>query len=143
MPSRMIHWILAATLLGTPALAQQQAQPYAGFQTRPIKALSAGELSDMSAGRGMGLALAAELNGYPGPLHVLELADQLGLTGEQRAAVKQQFDRMREEAIPIGQSLITAAQRALFNGMILFEEPAHRVAQVVAGSIRYGVAAPS
>jgi DNA invertase Pin-like site-specific DNA recombinase len=28
----------------------------------------------------MGLALAAELNGYPGPLHVLEMADRLQLT---------------------------------------------------------------
>ena len=30
----------------------------------------------------MGLALAAELNGYPGPLHVIELADSLRLTPE-------------------------------------------------------------
>ena len=34
----------------------------------------------------MGLALAAELNGYPGPSHVLELADKLELSAEQRAA---------------------------------------------------------
>jgi hypothetical protein len=99
-------------MLGAPALAQQPPQPYASIQTRPIKALSADELSDLSAGRGMGLALAAELNGYPGPLHVLELADPLVLTGEQRTAVKQQFERMREESIPLGQSLI-AAERDL------------------------------
>ena len=37
----------------------------------------------------MSLALAAELNGYPGPLHVLELADRLGLSAEQRGKVQQ------------------------------------------------------
>ena len=51
--------------------------PYAGMQTRPIKALSEQQIADLGAGRGMGLALAAELNGYPGPSHVLELADKL------------------------------------------------------------------
>jgi hypothetical protein len=38
-----------------------------GMQSRPIKALSDQQVSDLRAGRGMGLALAAELNGYPGP----------------------------------------------------------------------------
>jgi hypothetical protein len=32
---------------------------------RSIKALSDQQVSDLRAGRGMGLALAAELNGYP------------------------------------------------------------------------------
>lgn len=41
--------------------------PYAGMQSRPIKALSDKQVSDLRAGRGMGLALAAELNGYLGP----------------------------------------------------------------------------
>ena len=42
--------------------------PYAGMQSRPIKALSEQQVADLQAGRGMGLALAAELNGYPGLL---------------------------------------------------------------------------
>jgi hypothetical protein len=52
--------------LSSTALAQS-AQPYSGMQTRPIKALSDQQVADLKAGRGMGLALAAELNGYPGP----------------------------------------------------------------------------
>jgi hypothetical protein len=40
----------------------------------------------------MGLALAAELNGYPGPIHVLQLSDKLGLTPEQKARVQSLFD---------------------------------------------------
>ena len=80
--------------------------PYAGMQTRPIKALSDQQIADLKAGRGMGLALAAELNGYPGPLHVLELADKLDLSADQRSSVRQLFDSMKAEAMPLGSRLI-------------------------------------
>jgi hypothetical protein len=53
----------------------------------------------------MSLALAAELNGYPGPRHVLELGDQLGLSDRQRADVQRLFDAMTAEAIPLGEKL--------------------------------------
>jgi heavy-metal resistance protein len=100
---------LAVALLAGQAVAQtQHEQPYAGLQTREIKALSREQMEDLTAGRGMGLALAAELNGYPGPRHVLELAGQLGLSDEQRASVQRLFDSMREEAIPLGKQLLSA-----------------------------------
>jgi hypothetical protein len=54
----------------------------------------------------MGLALAAELNGYPGPLHVLELADRIGLNGDQRAQVERLFAAMKAEAVALGARLI-------------------------------------
>ena len=97
-------WISAALVLASAAAYAQQ--PYAGMQTRPVKALSEQQTADLRAGRGMGLALAAELNGYPGPLHVLELADQLDLTADQRTKVQQLFDAMKAEAIPVGTKLI-------------------------------------
>ena len=75
--------LLVSLTLVTSVNAQT---PYAGMQARPIKALSDQQIADLKAGRGMGLALAAELNGYPGPLHVLELADKLDLSAEQRTA---------------------------------------------------------
>ena len=59
-------------------------QPYAGMEGREIKALSPQEVADLRAGRGMGLALPAELNRYPGPMHVLELAEPLRLSPRQR-----------------------------------------------------------
>ena len=90
-------------LASTAALAQT---PYAGMQTRPIKALSEQQVADLGAGRGMGLALAAELNGYPGPSHVLELADRLELSADQRARVQTLFDSMKSEALPIGARLL-------------------------------------
>ena len=75
--------MLTGVLLLAPVTALAQT-PYAGMKTRTIKALSEKQVSDLNAGRGMGLALAAELNGYPGPSHVLELADKLELSSDQR-----------------------------------------------------------
>jgi len=100
----MKFWIsVAFSIAATVANAQT---PYAGMQTRSIKALSEQQVTDLGAGRGMGLALAAELNGYPGPSHVLELADKLGLSADQRANIKTLFDSMKAEAVPIGARLI-------------------------------------
>ena len=87
----------------TPVFSQT---PYSGMQTREVKALSNQQAAELQAGRGMGLALAAELNGYPGPSHVLELADKLDLTSDQRAGVKALFDSMKAEALPLGSKLI-------------------------------------
>jgi hypothetical protein len=89
--------LLTAALLLTAAVALAQT-PYAGLQRRAIKALSDNQVSDLQAGRGMSLALAAELNGYPGPAHVLELADKLDLSADQRTRVQQLFDSMKAEA---------------------------------------------
>jgi hypothetical protein len=96
---------LIATLFLVSGFAFAQT-PYAGMQTRPIKALSEQQVADLGAGRGMGLALAAELNGYPGPAHVLELAGQLDLSADQRAGVTRLFDSMKAEAVPLGSKLI-------------------------------------
>jgi hypothetical protein len=95
--------LLAAMLFATAAYAQS---PYAGMQTRGIKALSESQIADLQAGRGMGLALPAELNGYPGPVHVLELADKLGLSEQQRRQVQALFDAMKAEAVAVGATLI-------------------------------------
>jgi hypothetical protein len=92
-----------------PAAAQMQpGHPYVGLQVREAKTLSEEQLSDLKAGRGMGLALVADMNGYPGPRHVLDLADKLGLTEQQRTSIQQLFHTMKSEAMPIGAKLITA-----------------------------------
>lgn len=82
--------------------------PYAGLQRRGIKALSDQQLADLRAGRGMGLALPAELNGYPGPSHTLELAEPLGLSADQRSATAAALAAMKEETIAIGEEVIAA-----------------------------------
>ena len=88
------------------AASAQSHQPYAGFEQRPIKALSDEQIDDLRTGRGMGFALAAELNGYPGPAHVLELADKLELSSDQRARIQTLFDTMKAEAVPLGTRLL-------------------------------------
>jgi hypothetical protein len=97
-------WPLFVSLAFVASVSAQT--PYAGMQDRSIKALSDQQTADLVAGRGMGLALAAELNGYPGPSHVLELADKLDLSADQRANVQRLFDSMKAEARPLGSRLI-------------------------------------
>lgn len=98
-------------VLGAGAACAQhapQAQPYTGLEMRAIKALSDQQVADLKAGRGMGLALAAELNGYPGPLHVLELAAPLALSDGQQAQMRELIGAMRAEAVPLGEQLVAA-----------------------------------
>lgn len=96
---------LVLILFALPAGAESTA-PYAGWQMRDIKALSAQQIDDLRAGRGMGLALAAELNGFPGPRHVLELGEELGLTAQQRGAVEAAFSAMQAEAQRLGREVL-------------------------------------
>jgi Spy/CpxP family protein refolding chaperone len=111
---RLVVAAAAFITAGGIALAQHQHNqtPYAGLQQRDVKALSEQQLADLRGGRGMGLALAAELNGYPGPIHVLELADQLQLTDAQRQRMRALTDQMKAEAVPVGEKLIER-ERAL------------------------------
>jgi Spy/CpxP family protein refolding chaperone len=95
-----------------PGMTMPGHSPYAGMERRAIKALSQQEIAELDAGRGMGLAMAAELNGYPGPAHVLELAAALDLSAEQQAKTKALFEAMKRETIPIGKRII-AEERAL------------------------------
>lgn len=93
------------------------ANPYSAFKDRQIKALSPEQEADLRQGRGMGLALAAEMNGYPGPMHVLQLADQIGLSADQRARLDALFARMKVEAVAVGEQAI-ALERDLDNQFV-------------------------
>jgi Spy/CpxP family protein refolding chaperone len=86
--------------------------PYAGQEQREIKALSAEEIEGYLSGSGMGLAKAAELNHYPGPRHVLDLAEPLQLSDEQRQQTQAIFEAMRTEAVRLGTQLV-ARERQL------------------------------
>jgi len=79
---------------------------YAGQDNREIKALAPEDVQAYLAGKGMGLAKAAELNGYPGPSHVLALAAELELTAEQKQRTEALFISMQRNAVSLGRSLI-------------------------------------
>lgn len=99
---------IGAALAG-PALAEGgHAQPYAGQQERAISSFSEADTAALMAGEGWGLAKPAELNGYPGPAHLLEMQEELELDPEQIAAVQAAFDRMQARAKDIGQRMLAA-----------------------------------
>jgi hypothetical protein len=111
-PRLAYRFILLAIAIALSGLSVAATSPYAGEEQRDIKSLSPQEVSDYLAGKGMGFAKAAELNGYPGPSHVLELADRLELTVEQRTQTEALFKQMQDKAIAAGKKLIEE-ERAL------------------------------
>ncbi len=109
----MKHGIFIAAILAVaPIVAHSQHAPYSGQESRPIKALSADETRQYLSGAGMGYARAAELNRFPGPMHVLELADKLALTPSQRTGTERLMASHKTEARTIGGKLVEA-ERAL------------------------------
>lgn len=103
--------VLTLGLLPNLAVAAS-ASAYLGQEGRDIKALSNEEENAYLTGKGLGMARAAELNHYPGPAHVLELAVELGLTPEQRARTQALFATMASIATPLGKALVEE-ERAL------------------------------
>ena len=111
MPKRTVL-IITALLPIDPALAGQShhehvhASPYAGEEKREIKSLSQADVDELLRGGGWGLAKAAELNGMPGPSHVLDMASELGLSPEQIERTRGIRDAMRREAKALGERFV-------------------------------------
>jgi Spy/CpxP family protein refolding chaperone len=131
--------LLAGTVAAALAIAVALAEPspYAGLEGRGIKALPEQEILDLLAGRGAGMALPAELNRYPGPRHVLDLAAELELTPEQQADTRRLFERMWSEAVPLGEAVVAreAELEQLFASGAA-DEASLRVAVVEAARLR-------
>lgn len=105
----------AAVLAGaaqTPAdpgaAAESLRSPYAAIPGTAASGLLPEEVEGLTKGQGMALALAAEVNGYPGPRHVLDAAaaGQLDLRPEQREAFHRLYDRMLAEAKGKGEDIL-------------------------------------
>ena len=79
---------------------------YIGQENRVIKSLSADAVQQLQTGKGWGLAKAAELNGMPGPSHVLQMKNKIALTNIQEIKIKTLFENMKLKAIPLGNKLI-------------------------------------
>jgi len=92
--------------LVTCSLLAAERSAYVGQAHRKIKALSSQNVDDYLKGRGMGYAKAAELNHYPGPRHVLDLADKLALSKEQIERSTSVFNDMQITAISLGERLL-------------------------------------
>ena len=109
--------LLAAALalaLAAPAAAQHDHSHDGHAPTEPTvtadgpvpTGLTASGVAGLMEGRGMGLAKPAELHSYPGPLHVLEHADALGLTGEQRATAQALRAEVAARAPELGSRIV-------------------------------------
>ena len=92
----------ATTACMSVPFAPVMAADYAGQHTREIKSLSENDINDLRQGNGWGLAKPAELNGLPGPIHLLELKDELGLTAKQQAEIEMIYQQMNGEAKELG-----------------------------------------
>jgi Spy/CpxP family protein refolding chaperone len=97
--------IVVLALLGVASVFAAD-MPYAGQQTRTIKALSDQEVSDYVEGRGMGSSKAAELNHYPGPAHVLADSSRLELTDRQKVETQSVYDAMSAVAKRSGAAIV-------------------------------------
>src|SRR2546428_4649950 len=62
-------------------------------------------------GRGFGLAFVADQEGYPGPLHVLELKDLLRLSAHQERAMQRMMEAMFADSRPAAGRLLAAERR--------------------------------
>ena len=101
--------LILTTLLATFSFADEKSHlksPYAGQQTRTIKSLSQDDIQQLTEGRGWGLAKAAELNGIPGPAHLLEMAQEINLGDDQIEKIQALYDGMKNQAQKLGKELI-------------------------------------
>lgn len=118
-PQSMKSLVLMIAVLPLAAFAQDHGHggnsaPYAGFETREIKSLSEQDIEELRRGGGWGLALPAELNGRPGPAHLLEFEEELDLSASQLEAISAIYEQMLTAAVAAGERFI-AAEAALSN----------------------------
>ncbi|WP_261336586.1 hypothetical protein [Rhizobium leguminosarum] len=107
MKSLLVGFTFA--VLSTQASAEgahHATSPYAQEAARDIKSLSETDVDELTRGGGWGFAKPAELNGYPGPSHVLQMKDRLGLTDDQLLKVQEAFDLMQARASEEGKVFV-------------------------------------
>ncbi len=96
-------FFLTSTLASEYQLVKSK---YIGQENRSIKSLSPSDIKALKNGKGWGLAKAAELNGVPGPKHILEMKNEIKLSMNQIDKIKVLFNKMKRDAIPLGKKLI-------------------------------------
>ena len=140
--NRFVSMILVLFLMfGVHSVVHGQSS-YAGHTDRAIKALSAEQIEGLRAGSGMGFALAAELNGYPGPLHSLEVADAMHLSAEQRQKTQALYEEMLERSRALGERIVEleAELDAQFANRTITEDGLRRLTARIAeatGELRF------
>ena len=106
LPGYAATGIVALLSLLAVGIAMASDSPYAGEETREVKALSPEKTHGLLTGEGLGYAKAAELNQYPGPRHVLDLASDLKLTPKQKKEIEAVFTHMKQSAMALGKKIV-------------------------------------
>ncbi len=109
--SKSLYVCICVSIAVTKVAWADSMSPYAGQNTREIKALAPEDVDAYLSGKGMGLAKAAELNGYPGPAHVLAMANELELTPSQQERTEALFTSMEAKATALGRSLVAQERK--------------------------------
>lgn len=119
MRIKILFFLLFVLVLGWAVLDQQpvaysQEAPtpsaYTDLLDTEIRGISSETIEAYRNGEGNGIALPAELNGYPGPRHVLDLGEHLALTDDQRDQIQVLYDEMMPEAIALGEQILDAEE---------------------------------
>jgi Spy/CpxP family protein refolding chaperone len=109
MKMKLIYWTLIFTLLPVSSFSSSEVSfksAYIGQERREIKSLSKSDIEELENGSGWGLAKAAELNGVPGPAHLLEMKTEIGLSQDQIGRIEILYQEMKRQAISLGSELI-------------------------------------
>ena len=110
MNARTIRALGAASVFLIGGSGPVLSESYTGQETRAIAALSEADTTALLQGEGWGFAKPAELNGYPGPAHVLELSEELGLSAGQLGQIEGIEKDMRVNAKRLGAEMVAAEQ---------------------------------
>ena len=98
--------VLSTVYTNTINASEEHRSKYVGQEKRLIKSLSQNDIQQLISGKGWGLAKAAELNGVPGPSHILQMKSEIFLSKEQEEKIQLLFENMQYKAIPLGKNLI-------------------------------------
>jgi hypothetical protein len=104
------HSLYAQNSMHSGHVINNTISKYTGQENRLIKSLSPEDIESLQTGTGDafgGMAKLAELNGYPGPRHVLDLANELELSNKQKANITTIYDNMKKKAAVLGQEIIS------------------------------------
>lgn len=104
-------WSRGAVLLISALLMSCAGSPDKQDPASTSRTLAQQDVDGLLLGMGMGMAAPAEINGYPGPRHVLELKDELDLTPDQRFATSRLIGQMLGQARALGQRIVDAERR--------------------------------
>jgi Spy/CpxP family protein refolding chaperone len=109
------HFLYAQSSSHSGHVTNNTISKYTGQENRIIKSLSPEDVESLQTGTGDafgGMAKLAELNGYPGPRHVLDLANELKLSNEQEAKITTIYDNMKKKAVDLGQKIVNVEKIA-------------------------------